>query len=690
MNGRNKKPGKADSPPRPPGEKGRRRPVRRQVRRRSPPPAGRHRSTSAAARAPAGDAPRQRESRYRFLAEKMNDILWTMDLALKITYVNPSIEKVLGLTRAQSLKLSLEEMLTPESLRIARARLEKELADDREEVRAGAIDPDYSIILVLDFLHRDGSVRVLESNLSFIRDRQGRPVEIFGLSRDITERKKTEENRSFLAQVLRCVDESVVVTDLDSRILYWGPGAERLYGYRQEEVLGRPYRQFAGSIYHRDEDSFREEILSRGVWRGEHPQRRRDGSVFWTLVEISVLRDGSGRPTGFIGVDIDITARKRAEEELAAAAEKSLRESEAWVALTADSAGAGLWSWNCADGEIWASEKTRALYGFAPDETITIGKFYGLLHPGDLARVKDTLDRVLREKKGGQIEYRVVLSDKSVRWLAVRAQAYSKPSGEPECLRGVSRDITDLRRDEEDRVQLIDGLAHLSRVLAMNELSTSLAHEINQPLGAILNNASTARLLMARGRDTREDLGEILEDIENDVKRAGEVVKKIRRMVKKRGMRYDPLSVSALVKAAVGLISSRLSIENVALRLDLSPGSGRIKGDRVQLQQVLLNLMTNALEAMNDTATRVLTISAATLSPDTVRVSVGDSGPGIAVEAAERLFEPFFTTREEGLGIGLPICKLIIEEHGGRIWGESGPGGATFSFTLKTCVDNEI
>ena len=361
-----------------------------------------------------------------------------------------------------------------------------------------------------------------------------------------------------------------------------------------------------------------------------------------------------------------------------------LRDSETRIALAADSANVGFWSWDFDTGLFWATAKVLELYGFSPDEKMTYDKFLGVVHPDDRARVDYAARQAFQGVEDFREEHRIVLPDHSIRWISIRAKAYSKPSGEPHRMLGVSLDITQRRQNESEMVELRLELAHLARVLAISELSTSLAHEINQPLGAILNNAEAAKLLLSRDKDRQETIGEILEDIIQDTQRAGNIVRKIRGMAKKSEAHFEPLPVDPLIKDVLKLVNSNLSMNDVTLRLDLKPDLANVKGDRVRLQQVLMNLIANAIHAMNNAPSRTLTIRAAMEAPDIVTVSVSDSGTGIDKAYQDAVFRPFFTTKKDGLGFGLSICRSIIEEHGGRIWGENNPtGGATFSFSLN-------
>ncbi len=256
---------------------------------------------------------------------------------------------------------------------------------------------------------------------------------------------------------------------------------------------------------------------------------------------------------------------------------------------------------------------------------------------------------------------------------------------------GFIQDISERKKDERDRIELRQELAHLGRVMAMSELSTSLAHEINQPLGAILNNAEAAKILLSQAQAKQEAIPEIIDDIIQDAKRAGDVIRKVRSVVKKMDAQFEPLRVNPLIDDALALVQNSLTMSNVTLRPDLEPDLADIWGDRVRLQQVLVNLVTNAVDAMKETPSRILTVRSSMDGPDMVTVSVSDSGPGLAEDRRERVFEPFVTTKKDGLGLGLSICRSIIEEHGGRIWADNNPGGgAAFSFSLKAWREKPV
>jgi len=254
---------------------------------------------------------------------------------------------------------------------------------------------------------------------------------------------------------------------------------------------------------------------------------------------------------------------------------------------------------------------------------------------------------------------------------------------------GLVRDISARKKSENERMQLRQELAHYNRVVHMSELSTSLAHEINQPLGAILNNAAAAQIILSRSKNENGEFAEILEDIINDANRAAQVIRNIKDAIKKDSAIFNPLNLNDVIHDVAGMFRKSFADKHITLHLDLQPDLELVNGDRVSLQQVLINLIANGMEAMRECPPAILRISSSMQSPDLVTVSIRDSGKGINEADKEKMFEPFFSTKKDGLGIGLRICRSILEEHEGRIWSENNQdGGATFYFSLPAYKGN--
>jgi len=306
--------------------------------------------------------------------------------------------------------------------------------------------------------------------------------------------------------------------------------------------------------------------------------------------------------------------------------------------------------------------------------------FAELIPESSRAYALDHVASLVREPRVCMIEHQVLLADGTVGWQQWVDSSIAGADGRVTELQGIGRDITDRKRAEEANQRL----AHASRLAVMGELTASIAHEINQPLGAILANADAADLLLEGGAGRLYEVRRILADIRRDDLRASEVIRRMRELLGKRPLERQPLDVNEVTAGVLQLLAAEASRRSVAVETDLTPGLPAIHGDRGHLQQVLLNLLMNGLEAMADTplARRRLAVRSAR-NDGMVEVAVIDAGHGLDRSQRSRLFESFFTTKKDGMGLGLPLARSIVEAHGGRIWAEDRPGGgATFRFTL--------
>jgi len=375
--------------------------------------------------------------------------------------------------------------------------------------------------------------------------------------------------------------------------------------------------------------------------------------------------------------------RKRSEE--------SLRESEGRLNLVTTVSGAGLWVLELDTRKVWVSTMTRDLFHLSPDEKLNYDSFFKVIHPDDHEQVHQAVRETLQSGKSLKIKYRVVLPNGSIRWISTQGQQY--PRTAPNRLMGVSLDITERIEDEAEARQDREALAHMTRVAAMGELTSSLAHEINQPLTAILSNAEAGRRFLSRANPDIYEVRQILDDIIRDDKRASQVVRKVRSLLKNEETHYEFLDLNETIREVAGLIREEYFLAGLTIRTELSQDLMMIKGDRSELQQVMLNLMLNAAAAMKDCpqTRRKIIIRTAMAGSATAKVSVTDFGTGIDETDIERLFEPFYTTRADGLGMGLSISQKIIKDHGGTIEASNNAeGGATFAFSLPVHLGDSL
>ena len=368
------------------------------------------------------------------------------------------------------------------------------------------------------------------------------------------------------------------------------------------------------------------------------------------------------------------------------ASEAELRETEERMELAASAAELGMWMWDIGRDEIWITDKGRSLFGFAPSEKLDFDHFRSRLHPEDRESVLRAVENSLQTGVEYRSEYRVMLPDRQVRWIAGRGHVEFNSDGQPIRMRGASLDITKRKQAEEQAARQRNEMAHLARVSTLGELSGSIAHELSLPLSAILSNAQAAQRILANGEADRTELREILNEIISEDKRAGEVIQRLRQWLKKGETRQHSLQINEVVQDVLKLIRSDLINQKVAADCKLTPNLPTVTGDPVQLQQVLLNLMVNACDAMangNTPERRLLIRTGIENGSNAVTVSVTDGGGGIQEEKIEQIFEPFFTTKAKGMGLGLSVCRTIIAAHRGRLWATNNADrGATFRFSL--------
>ena len=364
-----------------------------------------------------------------------------------------------------------------------------------------------------------------------------------------------------------------------------------------------------------------------------------------------------------------------------------LRISEQRMNLAMSAAELALWEWDIVHDEIWCTDNGRALYGIDRTERISFDRFMNSLYVEDREPVKQATHKLLTGGGAYDGEYRVMLPDERIRWLAVHCDVEFNERGLPLRMYGVSIEITRRKQAELELQKKRDELAHLARVTMLCELSGTLAHELNQPLAAIRCNAETALVFLVQDATALDNVREILEDIIEDDIRASEVIQRLRLLLRNNEVQRQPLDMNEVVQEVLKLVSSDLASRNVAVNIDLSSGLPTVIGDLVLIEQVLLNLIFNGCDAMTDAEPdKQRRLHIHTLwNSEAVQVSVRDQGRGIALDDMQHLFEPFFTTKPQGMGLGLAICRTIINAHNGQLWAANNADcGASFYFTLPS------
>jgi PAS domain S-box-containing protein len=369
--------------------------------------------------------------------------------------------------------------------------------------------------------------------------------------------------------------------------------------------------------------------------------------------------------------------------------ENALRDSEArYRALVMASANM-VWRVNAKGEGFLVCPRWQELTGQSEDDANNFG-WLSALHPKDQERSAQLWKQAMAQKRMYENEFQIRTRDQSYRHLHVQAVPIIAPDGAVHEWIGTAVDITQEKEIASTVQRQRDELAHVVRINTIGELAASLAHELNQPLTAILSNTQAAQRFLAADPTSLEEVRAILQDIVNDDNRAGEVIRRVRDLVKKGSFEIAPLDLDTILRDVVMLIHSDAILHNVNIVLQVDPGARRVYGDKVQLQQVLLNLLLNAFQAMKfcPLNERQVTVRTEPSKGQKVMIAVRDCGEGLKSDQLDKIFQPFYTTKDNGLGLGLAISRSIVEAHGGRLWAQNNPGrGATICFTVPLCEE---
>src|SRR5712671_2816120 len=526
----------------------------------------------------------------------------------------------------------------------------------------------------------DGVYRWIHARGQPLRDPEGRIVRWCNMLTDVDDRKRAEEAlRESEFQYRSMVDGIPGLIQVVS-----AAGEVELVNRQALEYFGKTLEAFKAwettGALHPDDFPRVKAARLRSIETGlpfdmEYRCRRADGEYRWFHSRALPLRDREGRIVRWYVLLTDIEERKRSEA--------ALKRNEEFLADAQRLSSTGSFLWNLTAGEIIFSEETYRIYGMDPAVPVTFESIRARTHPDELAELQEHIEQAQR---GLDLDFerRLLMPDGSVKYLHYICRAVRDPQGQLVYI-GAVQDVTGRRRSEDALGRVRSELAHVARVAALGALAASIAHEVNQPLSGIITNASTCLRLLADDPPSIDGARETARRTIRDGNRASDVIARLHALFAKKGAVTESVDLNKATRELIALSSNEIQRERVTVRMDLADDLPPVAGDSVQLQQVVLNLLMNALEAMRgvDDRPRQLVIRTERDEGERVRLSVQDVGVGFDPQSVDRLFDAFYTTKGDGMGIGLSVSRSIIESHHGRLWAALNDGpGATFSFSI--------
>src|SRR5215469_2688033 len=617
----------------------------------------------------AEDRLRQSEEDLRTMTDTIRQPIGVMAPDGTLLYVNRAALDESGLTLDEAIKEFLARLCHPDEI--------NRVGHERRIRLLEGVPFD----LEMRLLHKSGQYRWYLMQYNPLKDESGQVIRWYATATDIDDRKRAEDRLRQSEEDLRTITDAIrqpiSVLAPDGTWLYANRVALNNSGLTLDEVIKEDFfpRVVPPDDINRVRDEHRIGLLEGIPFDLESRLRFKSGQYRWQLIQYNPLKDESGQIIRWYVTLTDIDDRKRAEEQVEQA---YLRLAEAQRLSKTGSFIADL----LVDEHDWSEEAFR-IFEFDPTAKVNVQMVRDTIHPEDLPTFDDV---IARGTTGTDVDFgfRIVTPRGAVKHLRGMARVMAQSGGRPKFI-GAFQDVTESKIAEEAVNKARSELADVARVTTLNALTASIAHEINQPLASLVTNASICLRRLNADPPNVDGARERMQRAISDANRASDVITRLHALFSKKELTLEPLDLNEATREIIVLTSDDLQRKRVLLLTDFEAGLPAVKGDRVQLQQVILNLMRNASDAMStiDDRPRELLVRTEREEVDRVRLSVKDAGVGLEPQGAERLFQPFYTTKSGGMGIGLSISRSIIEAHHGRLWAAPNAGpGATFSFSI--------